>query len=109
MIFQFTYEDKKYQYDDGRMGLGEARWVKQETGLVGMAFFEAARALDPDAILCILVMAMRRAGEVVDVEDIYADDDNGYYKLITSLEVLEATEPVATPAPKTRTKKASEG
>lgn len=91
MIFQFTYGDEKYQFDDEKMGLGEARYVKQVTGMVGQEFFEAARKLDPDAIVAILVMSMRRAGKTeVSMDDIYTDDDNGYYKLITGMEVLES-------------------
>lgn len=95
MIFMFKYDGKSYDYDDEKMGLGEARWVKKETGLVGANFFEAARALDPDAIVAILVMAMRRAGVIeTKMEDIYSGDDNGYYKLIEGLEVKAGPEPV---------------
>lgn len=109
MIFTFTYADQKYTYDDEKMGLGEARWVKRETGLVGAEFFNAARTLDPDAIVAILVMAMRRAGEhETQMGDIYSDDDNGYYKLIAGLEV-SANEPEAEPkATRTRAKKTEE-
>lgn len=91
MIFAFKYEGKAYDFDDERMGLGEARWVKRVTGLTGSDFFGAARKLDPDAVVAILVMAMRRAGlQETQMDDIYSEDDNGYFKLIESLEVHES-------------------
>lgn len=90
MIFEFTYEDTTYEFDDDKMSLGEARWIKQATGLVGSSFFEAARKLDPDAILAILVMAMRRAGlKDTEMDAIYADDEDGYIKLVQGLEVKQ--------------------
>lgn len=99
MIFAFRYENKAFDFDDERMGLGEARWVKQMTGLTGSDFFAAARKLDPDAVVAILVLAMRRAGlHDAQMDDIYSDDDNGYFKLIESLDVRES--PKKAPAKK---------
>lgn len=92
MIFEFTYEGKAYDFDDERMGLAEARYLKREFGLVGTEFFTACRKLDPDALIALLVLAMRRAGLTeTKVEDLYPNDDNGYYELVQSMEVRPST------------------
>lgn len=90
MKFLFKYEDAAYTFDDEKMSLGEARFVRTVTGYTGAEFFEQARKLDPDAIMAILVMAKRRAGEEAKMEDFDLDDENGYIKLIQSLDVAES-------------------
>lgn len=91
MIFSFEYRGQGYEFDDQRMGLGEARWVKHETGLFGNAFFDAIRALDPDAMACLVVLGMRRGGATeTDLEDVCADD-NGYFDLIETIKVKSPT------------------
>lgn len=87
MIFTFTYGDQKYEWDDDKMSLGEARYVKQVTGMVGSDFYEAARKLDPDAIMAILVLARRRAGETsASLEDFDMEDSQGYINLIMGMD-----------------------
>lgn len=109
MIYKFSYEDQVYDFDDEKMSLGEARWVKRETGMVGGGFFAAARALDPDAIVALLTLAMRRAGKTeAQIEDIYSDDDNGYFKLIQSLDIETAAESEPKPKAKPRVVKTKE-
>ncbi len=87
MIFKFQYDGKSYEFDDARMGLGEARWIKAETGLYGTAFFEAVQGLDPDAISAMIVIAMRRGGVSETTMESIAENENGYFELIGSVSV----------------------
>lgn len=93
MIYSFEYRGQSYEFDDQRMGLGEARWVKQETGLFGTAFYDAIRNMDPDAMACLVVIGMRRGGLTeTDLEDVCADE-NGYFELIETIKPVEPETP----------------
>lgn len=87
MIFKFQYDGTDYEFDDAKMSLGEARWIKAETGLFGNGFFDAVRELDPDAISAMIVIAMRRGGLSESTMDSIAETDNGYFELIGSVTV----------------------
>lgn len=89
MIFTFKFRSKPYAFDDTKMSLGEARWIKAETALVGAEFFEAAQKADPDALSCIVVMAMRRAGLDETTLDSIADDEDGYYEIMSTMDVVQ--------------------
>lgn len=95
MIFSFKYDGAAYEFDDERMGLGEARWIKKETGLYGRAFFEAAQDLDPDALSCMVVIAMRRAGLTETNIDEVCANENAYFEMVETAQVrpTETAEP----------------
>lgn len=92
MIFSFRWNGKAYDFDDERMSLGEARWVKAETGLHGPEFFKAVQRMDPDAMAALMVIAMRRAGETDTTMDSIAEAENGYFEMIGSVQVKEKPE-----------------
>lgn len=85
MIFTFQFGDQSYDYDDDTMGLGEARFVKAETGLYGSAFFEAVKTMDPDAIACLVVLAMRRAGKTDATMESVGEEVDGYFQFIRTV------------------------
>lgn len=89
MIFTFKFRNKPFAFDDMKMSLGEARWSKAETGFVGAEFFEAVQKADPDALSCIVVMAMRRAGLTETTMDSIAEDENGYVEIMSTLDVVD--------------------
>lgn len=91
MIFSFKFQGKDYQFEDTQLGLGEARWIKRETGLYGQKFFEAVQTLDPDAIACLIVLAMRRAGESDATIEAIEEEINGYGEFAVTVKA-EATE-----------------
>lgn len=102
MIFKFQFRGTGYNFDDEKMSLGEARWIKAETGLVGMGFFDAVKGLDPDAISAMVVLAMRRAGVADATMESIADDENGLFEFFETGEVVE-TPPKNGPAPRRKT------
>lgn len=85
MIFTFQFGDESYNYDDELMGLGEARFVKEETGLYGSAFFDAVKTMDPDAIACLVVLAMRRAGKTDATVESVSEEVDGYFQFIRTV------------------------
>lgn len=95
MLFTFTFRDTTYTFDDEKMGLGEARWIKQECGLLPKEFFPAVQNLDPDAIACMIVLAMRRAGvEDATIESI-CEDENGLFDFLETGQVEAGKTPRA--------------
>lgn len=91
-IFEIDYKGDTYTYDAERMSLGEARFAKAQTGRAGLEFFKAAAELDPDALTTLLVMAMKRRGVRAEIHDIYRGDENGYFKLISSMRLRDEDE-----------------
>lgn len=91
MIFSFKFQGKDYKFEDTQLSLGEARWIKRETGLYGQDFFHAVQTLDPDAISCIVVMAMRRAGATDATIEAIEEEINGYGEFAITVKA-EATE-----------------
>lgn len=89
MIFTFKFQGKPYAFDDMKMSLGEARWSKAETGFVGAEFFHAVQKADPDALSCIVVMAMRRAGLSEATLDSIADEENGYVEIMSTMDMID--------------------
>lgn len=93
MIFEFMHQEKAYQFDDERMSLAEARWVKREFGMTGPTLFGAFQELDPDALLAIFALALKRGGvEIETAADIPLGDENenGYFELIQSVKAKTA-------------------
>lgn len=109
MIFTFEFRGKSYEFDDAKLGLGEARWVKHEINLHGMNFFEAVQSLDPDAVACLVVLAMRRAGETDATMEEISNDDNGYGEFVVTVKVRpsEGDEPKPPPNRATRRRAAA--
>jgi len=105
MIFSFEYQGKRYEFDDTRMSLGEARWIKSEIGMIGTDFFEAVKKLDPDAMSCLVVIAMKRAGLSETTMEQIAEDENGYFDLVSTAVVRENADGEVKPVRRRTTKK----
>lgn len=87
MIFRFKHHGKIYTFDDERMSIPEAQWIKRETGIVGMELFQGFRKLDVDCLLVVFAIALKRGGIQIDtIADVPLDEGNGYYQLLTSIQ-----------------------
>jgi hypothetical protein len=65
----YLIRGKRYDMP-GEMTGREYRYIRQETGALGGAIGDGMEAGDSDMILCLAVVAMRRAGESVELEDL---------------------------------------
>lgn len=69
-MLKFTIEDRVYEYDETSMFVKEARLIKKHAGfgLIGMA--QGLRDGDPDALVAMVFLAKRRAGEMIRWQDL---------------------------------------
>lgn len=70
MKLDLAYDGTTYTYDTEQMSLAEAFTVKTITGDRPGAFTTALLEMDPHAILAALLLARRRAGDVLAADDI---------------------------------------
>lgn len=54
---------EKYEFDQGSMPVGEARLIKERTGMGFAKWAEGVSEMDPDAICALVYLAKKRAGE----------------------------------------------
>lgn len=73
MKLDLAYDGTTYTYDTEQMSLAEAFTVKTITGSRPGEFTTAILELDPHAILAALLLARRRAGDVLAADDIDRD------------------------------------
>jgi hypothetical protein len=66
---RFKIEGKEYEFDQDRLLVREARELKAQTGMGLRTFSEGLQNGDPDAIVGMLYMSKRRAGEAVKWND----------------------------------------
>lgn len=66
---QFKIEGRTYEFDESRLTVAEARVIKKHAGLGLAEFGDGIRRGDPDAIVSMLFIAKRRAGEAVRWQD----------------------------------------
>jgi hypothetical protein len=65
----FLIRGKRFDMPEEMTGR-EFRYIKQETDLRAGEITDAVNGGDADVILCLAAIAMRRAGEAVEVEDL---------------------------------------
>lgn len=82
---KFKIDDKVYEFDESRLLVREARELKHYTGMGLKQFGEGLQGGDADAIVGMLYLARRRAGEAVQWSDF--DEYN-----IADLEMIEDEE-----------------
>lgn len=103
MTVRFKIDDTEYEFDQNVLTVREARMIKEKTGLGLRTFGQGMQDGDPDALVCMLVIAKQRAGvvckfsdfddfnlnglEMIDDDEANADDDG------------EAAEPAAASDP----------
>ncbi len=99
MNLDIAYDGKTYTYDTEKMSLAEAFTVKTITEMRPSQFTTAILELDPHAILAALLLARRRAGDVLAADDIDRDrvDVIGFATSMTesiTAQLAAAAEPV---------------
>lgn len=70
---RFEIEGKEYEWDNERLTVGEARFLKEKTGMGILQWNNGLLARDGDAEAALIYFAKRRAGEAVrwqDLEDL---------------------------------------
>lgn len=103
---------EKYEFDQGSMPVGEARLIKERTGMGFAAWAAGVSDMDPDAIVALVFLAKKRAGEAprwsqFDDLDILKDVDMDYTQDSLTEDEPDET-PVALGKP-TKPKKATAG
>jgi hypothetical protein len=78
-LLKFTIEGRTYDYDETSMPVKEARLIKKHTGFGIVTMANGLREGDPDALVAMIFLAKRRAGEVVRWQDL---DDLDLSKLV---------------------------
>ncbi|WDO09960.1 hypothetical protein ME763_32235 [Streptomyces murinus] len=77
MIIKLTVEGAEYEWDSDRLLVAEARELKTHTGLTPPKWMMALDEQDPDAIVGLIYLAKKRAGENLRWSDLdtldYAD------------------------------------
>jgi len=63
-------EGADYEFDDSTLLVEEARLIKKYTGMGLKSFTEASKDGDPDALVAIVYLAKRRAGEAIRWQDL---------------------------------------
>jgi hypothetical protein len=89
----FMVRGKRYDMPDEMTGR-EFRFIKQETGTRAGEIGDEMAAGDSDLILCLVAIAMRRAGEQIEVESIL-DLKIGHEGEIEVMEEDESERPTA--------------
>lgn len=109
MKLDIGYEDKTYTYDTEQLSLAEAFTVKTITGSRPGEFTTAILELDPHAILAALLLARRRAGDVLAADDIDRDkvDVIGFASSLTDSLNAQVAALTAEPAKPKRATKAA--
>ncbi len=69
-MIKFGLGDTTYEYDDGTMTVAEARFIKKYAGMGLRSWALALQDMDPDALVGLVFLAKRRAGEAVRWQDL---------------------------------------
>lgn len=102
-MIKFTLEGESYDYDDSTMTVAEARIIKKHTGYGLRSWALNLQDMDADALVGLVFLAKRRAGEAIRWQDL---DNLDIAKIgLVGDEAVEGAEEgddVDPPAPKTR-------
>jgi hypothetical protein len=99
--FRFELGGTKYEYK-GYLSAADALLIKANTGLTALSLFTALPMGDPGAMVALVFLAKRQAGERVTWDDVVAqiDGDDDLWALLDTLEPITAPEePAQTVAP----------
>ncbi len=69
-MIKFALGDTTYEYDDGTMTVAEARFIKKYASMGLRSWALALQDMDPDALVGLVFLAKRRAGEAVRWQDL---------------------------------------
>lgn len=78
-MLKFTIEGRTYEYDEAMMLVKEARLIKKHAGYGLVSMANGLKDGDPDALVAMIFLAKRRAGEMVRWQDL---DDLDLSKLV---------------------------
>lgn len=70
---KFTYQGRKYEFNERKLHTSEAIAVKQHTGMTVRAFYAGLGEVDVDSFRCLVLLGLRRAGEPIKWDDIEFD------------------------------------
>lgn len=69
-MIKFGLGDSSYEYDDTSMTVAEARIIKKHAGMGLRSWALGLQDMDPDALVGLVFLAKRRAGEAVRWQDL---------------------------------------
>lgn len=91
--FRFELGGTTYEYK-GYLSAADALLIKANTGLTALSLFTALPTGDPGAMVALVFLAKRQAGERVTWDEVVAqiDGDDDLWALLDSLEPIAAAE-----------------
>lgn len=69
-MIKFELGDNTYEYDDTQMSVKEARLIKQHAGMGLRSWALGLQDMDVDALVAMVFLAKRRAGEAIRWQDL---------------------------------------
>jgi hypothetical protein len=72
-MLHFVLDDTEYEFDQNKLALFEALAIKKELGLTVAGMQAGMRDLDPEALIAVVWLSKKRAGEAVRIQDIDFD------------------------------------
>lgn len=69
-MIKFELGGTAYEYDDTQMSVKEARLIKQHTGMGLRSWALGLQDMDVDALVAVVFLAKRRAGEAIRWQDL---------------------------------------
>lgn len=90
--------DGEYEIDLGRFTNAELRLIKRESGVRAGEIEEAFRAMDNDLLVCFGIIALQRAGRLVDQEALWEADAGNISLDLSDLEEDDDSPPAQEPA-----------
>ena len=100
-MINFKVGESEYAYDDASMTVAEARLIKKHSGFGLKSWAMGLQDMDPDALVGLVFLAKRRAGEAVRWQDL-DNLDIAAIALGTVEDDEEADADPPAPAPTTR-------
>lgn len=67
---KFRIEGEDLEFEEDTLTVAEARLIKKHTGMGLKSFAEGSKDGDPDALVAIVFLAKRRAGQAVRWQDL---------------------------------------
>lgn len=94
-MIKFGLGDSSYEYDDTTMTVAEARIIKKHTEMGLRSWAMGLQDMDPDALVGLVFLAKRRAGEAVRWQDL-DNLDIAAITLVAEEDVVDADPPAET-------------
>jgi hypothetical protein len=96
-VIKFEVDGTKYQFNEGRLLGVEASAVKKNTGLTIVDFLNGIIGGDPDALIGMVFIAKKRAGEPVKWNEL--SETLEMFALVKSLSIVDDDAPPADDEP----------